>query len=172
MRERNPQLSAINDGGWERITLIVDSASSDTVLPPKVCRAAEIRNSSKVGTEYEAADGGVVRNLGETPRVRPDPEKPTARERQEHDITHYPYRSWCRHCQRGRGASRPHRARSDADRDFSKGRVPTISLDHCFLGSEDMGPDGVAIPALENPFLICTMQIRRRFSVYQLRVKR
>ena len=65
-----------------------------------------------------------------------------------------PYRSWCRHCRRVRGASRPHRGRSEADREFSKGRVPTISLDHCFLGSEDMGPDGAAIPALENPFLI------------------
>ena len=64
MRERNPQLSAINDGGWERITLIVDSGASDTVIPPKVCRAAEIRHLSKVGTEYEVADGEVARNLG------------------------------------------------------------------------------------------------------------
>ena len=65
LRERNPQLSAINDGWWERITLIVDSGASDTVVPPKVCQAAEIRNSSKVGTEYEVADGGVARNMGE-----------------------------------------------------------------------------------------------------------
>ena len=65
MRERNPQLSAIGDGGWEKITLIVDSGASDTVMPPRVCRAAEIRYSSKVGTEYEVADGGVAKNLGE-----------------------------------------------------------------------------------------------------------
>ena len=48
--------------------MIVDSGASDTVMPPKVCRgsrAAEIRHSSKVGTEYEVADGGVVRNLRE-----------------------------------------------------------------------------------------------------------
>ena len=38
--------------------------------------------------------------------------------------------------------------------EFSKGRVPTISLDRCFLGSEDAGPDGEAVPALENPLLI------------------
>ena len=62
LRERNPQLSAINDGGWERITLIVDSGASDAMIPPKVCRAAEITSSSKVGTEYEVADGGVARN--------------------------------------------------------------------------------------------------------------
>ena len=40
--ERNLQRSAINDGGWEKITLIVDSGASDTVMPLKVCRAAEI----------------------------------------------------------------------------------------------------------------------------------
>ena len=45
--------------------MIVDSGASDTVIPPKVCRAAEIRHSSKVGTEYEVADGGVAKNLGE-----------------------------------------------------------------------------------------------------------
>ena len=49
---------------------------------------------------------------------------------------------------------RPHRKRSEEDREFSKGRVPTISPDHCFLGSEDQGPDGEAVPALETPFLI------------------
>ena len=65
LRERNPQLSAIGDGGWEKITLIVDSGALDTVMPPRVCRAAEIRHSSKVGTEDEVADGGVAKNLGE-----------------------------------------------------------------------------------------------------------
>ena len=64
LRMRNPQLSPLNHG-WEKITLIVDSGASDTVMPPKVCRAAEIRHSSKVGTEYEVADGGVAKNLGE-----------------------------------------------------------------------------------------------------------
>ena len=39
LRERSPQLSAINSGGWEKVTLIVDSGASDTVIPPKVCRA-------------------------------------------------------------------------------------------------------------------------------------
>ena len=45
--------------------MIVDSGASDMVMPPKVCRAAEIRHSSKVGTAYEVADGGVAKNLGE-----------------------------------------------------------------------------------------------------------
>ena len=65
LREKNPQLSALSPGGWEKITLIVDSGASDTVMPPKVCKAAEIRHSSKVGTIYEVADGSEAKNLGE-----------------------------------------------------------------------------------------------------------
>ena len=65
LREQNPQVSAITDGGWERITLIVDSCASDTVIPPKVCRAAAIRHSSKVGTEYEVEVGRVAKNIGQ-----------------------------------------------------------------------------------------------------------
>ena len=89
------------------------------------------------------------------PRTPPSPGKPTERERRAHNVTHYPYRSWCRHCARGRGASRHHRGRSDEDRAFSKGRVPTISLDHCFLGADAIDTGGFgAVEALSNPFLI------------------
>ena len=42
---------------------------------------------------------------------RPDrkapPEEPTAQERAEHMLTHVPFRSWCRHCVRGRGKEEP-----------------------------------------------------------------
>ena len=43
--------------------------------------------------------------------------------------------------------------RSEEDREFSRGRVPTISLDHCFLGSQDAEPDVEAGLAVGNPFL-------------------
>ena len=65
-----------------------------------------------------------------------DPGRPTRKEIEEHLPLHWPFRSWCRHCVRGRGVASPHKSRSDEDREFSQGRVPTISLDHCFLGSE------------------------------------
>ena len=87
------------------------------------------------------------------PKTPPDPGKPTARERAEHMVLHYPYRSWCRHCARGRGCSRHHKRRSAEDREFSKGRVPTLSFDHCFLGAEG-DEDGTTVAASGNPFLI------------------
>ena len=49
---------------------------------------------------------------------------------------------------------RPHSLTSEEDRPFSKGRVPTISLDHCVLGSDDSGENGVPVPASENPILV------------------
>ena len=50
---------------WERVVLTVDSGASDTVLPPSVARNVPLAHTSKVGTEYEVANGGVVLNLGE-----------------------------------------------------------------------------------------------------------
>ena len=89
-----------------------------------------------------------------TPRLACDPGRPTAREIREHNVTHWPYRSWCRHCVRARGIARHHRRRSAEDREFSKGRVPTISIDHCFLG-ECTGEETADVEsALGNPFLI------------------
>ena len=51
----------------------------------------------------------------------------------------------------GRAAGSPHKARSDDDRDFGRERIPTISLDHCFLGS---ATDEEGKKAHESPFLI------------------
>ena len=43
-------------------------------------------------------------------RVRAGPRnKPTAREREEHEATHMPFRDWCTHCMMGRGRSQHHR---------------------------------------------------------------
>ena len=61
------------------------------------------------------------------------PYQPTQKEIDDHNPTHLPYRSWCRHCVRGRGKSLPHR-HLDAEQDHT---VPTVSLDYCFLGQPD-----------------------------------
>ena len=43
----------------------------------------------------------------------PSPDMPTQSERDDHDLTHYPYRSWCRHCVEGRGVEMRHRGTDD-----------------------------------------------------------
>ena len=43
------------------------------------------------------------------------PREPSEEERIEHEMTHLPYRNWCRHCVRGRGKRMPHRAGRPGD---------------------------------------------------------
>ena len=50
---------------WERVILTVDSGASDTVLPPSIASNVPLTHTSRVGCEYEVANGGVVVNLGE-----------------------------------------------------------------------------------------------------------
>ena len=63
-KEREGLLLSAADG-WEKITLMVDSGASDTVVPPSVCKGAEIHTTPKVGIEYECANGKPLYNLGE-----------------------------------------------------------------------------------------------------------
>ena len=83
------------------------------------------------------------------PKIPHDPGRPTKRELQEHLPLHWPFRSWCRHCVAGRGVASPHRSRTEDDREFGRGRIPILSMDHCFLGSENSEES-----AHVNPFLV------------------
>ena len=95
----------------------------------------------------EAID--VEEDEARAPRLPHDPGRPTKRELREHLCLHWPFRSWCRHCVCGRAVASPHRSRTSEDREFGRGRIPTISMDHCFLGSEDSEES-----AHRNPFLV------------------
>ena len=109
--------------------------------------------SEGAGIEQVEEQVGEVEDVEEdearVPRVPHDPGKPTAKELAEHLLLHWPFRSWCRHCVRGRGVASPHKSRTDEDRDFGRGRIPTVSMDHCFLGSASNEES-----AHENPFLV------------------
>ena len=76
----------------------------------------------------ERRDGSAqVRNIS-------DPGQPTAKEHQEHMITHRPYRSWCKFCVMVRGVNAPHR-RSDTQEDLEG--VPHMSMDYGFFGERE-----------------------------------
>jgi hypothetical protein len=59
------------------------------------------------------------------------PTEPSPQERAEHELTHLPFRNWCRHCCRGRGVEMAHRKTDGAEK-----RLPEIHFDFCFLGDE------------------------------------
>ena len=69
----------------------------------------------------------------EVTRVQ-DPKAPTAEERRTHAMTHLPFRSWCRHCVRGKGKEEPCRAGGE-----EKKIGPDIHMDFMFMGEEAGG---------------------------------
>ena len=65
-----------------------------------------------------------------TPKIARHPDEPTAEERRKHNITHCPYRSWCRACVLGRGKDRYHRRI-----DCRSNTVSRIAMDYMFFTS-------------------------------------
>ena len=43
------------------------------------------------------------------PNIAAEPIQPTRNEREEHQYTHLPYRSWCPHCVRGKARATKHK---------------------------------------------------------------
>ena len=74
-------------------------------------------------------DESEIEHEGVAPKVARQPDQPTAQQRREHDICHVPYRSWCKHCVRGRGKRRAHsRIKSGRDED-----LPHAAIDYTFF---------------------------------------
>ena len=65
---------------------------------------------------------------------------PTLRERQEHERTHIPFRSWCRHCVAARASNPAHRGRRCATAVEEDKHMKQVTHDYCLmrhqLGSE------------------------------------
>eukprot|EP00973_Karenia_brevis_P051749 7189020-Karenia_brevis.AAC.1 len=82
------------------------STQDDTPVRPNL-------NPIEDNADVEIENGGVGEVEGEdeeeakTFRV-PDVKKPSRDEVAQHNDTHAHYRSWCKHCVRGRGVATPH----------------------------------------------------------------
>ena len=50
--------------------------------------------------------------------------------KEQHELTHLPFRSWCSHCVRGRARNMMHRKDTSEDR---HGKVPRVALDYFYL---------------------------------------
>lgn len=70
-----------------------------------------------------------------------DPARPSAKEVEEHELTHLPFRNWCRECVHGRGVEMPHRRQIAEDK-----KLMELHCDFMFLGPQDVA--GETIPVL------------------------
>ena len=97
--------------------------------------------SGEGGREEEEVEAESEGEAGERkPERMQDPKRPSEAEVKEHELTHLPYRSWCRHCVRGRGKALPHRSLRD------EAGMAEIHVDLCFLGEES--EPGKTVPVL------------------------
>ena len=88
-----------------------------------------------MATEDEKKEEGVEEE-GEEGRdaiAMPSPMTPSRQEREQHELTHTPYRAWCPHCVRARGRNRAHKANKDPE----KSTVPKIAFDYFFFSDEE-----------------------------------
>ena len=54
--------------------------------------------------------------------------KPSQKEIEDHERTHLPFRSWCKHCVFGKGQSHPH-----YKKEKEEGGIPCISWDYMYM---------------------------------------
>ena len=72
----------------------------------------------------EASEGRAMKALH-------GPREPTKAEKEERCVTHIPFRTWCKHCMRGRAKAGHHKGDDGDKADKSK---PIVSFDYAYLG--------------------------------------
>ena len=78
------------------------------------------------------------------PEKMHDPREPSSAERKEHELTHLPFRSWCKHCVNGRG-----KEKACQKQEKREGESPEIHLDFMFMGEPKGGKTLTMVVAKE-----------------------
>ena len=89
-----------------------------------------------LGNEIEESSGELVEAEEEEAQQAaslPTPYMPTQSERDDHELTHATYRSWCEHCVQGRGVEMGHHQVGD----HSERGVPVVGFDYMFVTRKD-----------------------------------
>ena len=84
----------------------------------------------------EEQDAEIEEDVGDVEPLKKarDPKLPSAADIAEHELTHIPYRDWCKWCNLGRGRGIPHRQGGDS-------AVPIVGTDDFFITSEGVNRD-------------------------------
>ena len=72
---------------------------------------------------------------GRAPKAARDPKQPTKVEVEEHNLTHVPFRTWCKFCIWGKACDRQHRRREDEGE--AENSVVRIHLDYFYITKEN-----------------------------------
>ena len=77
------------------------------------------------------------------PKKMQNPMLPSKAEREMHELTHVPFRSWCEHCVRGRGEGVRHEAGKEMPEQTE------VHMDFFFVGDEDQNEKLAVLAARE-----------------------
>ena len=104
------------------------------------------KKKSRAGKEESAVkDFSSTRGEAAAKAIR-KPDEPTKAERLAHAVCHYPYRSWCVDCVRGRGVESPHASTVDKDEDAA----PLFSGDYGFISEGTQGSSSSSSEGVRN----------------------
>ena len=125
-----------------------DSAGEEKeALSQETATDEDQRKVEKEGLEEGLIDlrnGGEDGEEGRQPVALPSPLKVSQEERAIHELTHTPYRAWCKYCVRARGRNSAHRTREEQKREVT---VPRVVMDYFFMSQADE-------KASQNPMLV------------------
>ena len=128
--------------------------------------AQDVQAQEEIDAEEEAVQ----------PRGARDPGQPTQADRDEHDLTHIPYRPWCEACVKGKAKRKPSRRICGA---YSHSCNPRVRMDYGKLTevevevSEEATEDAATEPAAEGDSLtMLVMQESQHASVWSYRVEK
>ena len=117
-----------------------DRANLDRFSPiqPVSPKEAETIGENEPGTVNGSEDmeAETEETVDKGVKVARRPVGPTREERETHEATHFPYRSWCPSCVRGRGIASPHRS-GDKEEDEMAVRRAVIAMDYFYMNTKD-----------------------------------
>jgi hypothetical protein len=77
----------------------------------------------------------------EEPKLAKVPVAPTQQEIEDHNVNHLPFRSWCKHCVRGKSKAHPHKVTDGRISD-----VPIVSIDYMFMNQSQSSKEEKGMP--------------------------
>ena len=96
--------------GREKNALMPVSPSDESSIVEGLSRDGETAEEAEEAEMDEAgSERGDEVQEGRMSKGQKPPKEPTKAEREEHERTHCPYRSWCKHCVKSRARNSPHR---------------------------------------------------------------
>ena len=105
----------------------VDMVSHVETVSPSI---SPVTAQPGAAPEQVQEEAGVDNEEAAVPKAVPDVKQPTKQEREDHELTHMPFRDLCPHCCAGKGTERNFTATS------GPGCIPCFSADYAFMGEQ------------------------------------